>query len=192
MPVFSQASLSRVVCEAAVRFAWLMDRGPAVRNGSSAARWASSSAPRNAIRAYADSPPSASTPASSGRCSPVAPQKRDEVQALVSDAGLAFGYSQNGRARARLELESAQVSVPLKINVSELMAEMLPDSPSWYNIGSSVSHSLTGACETSTAPRPGDPLALTPDVMEVGAAAESAISASGLILETAALGRPSR
>jgi hypothetical protein len=25
MPLFSQASLSRVVCEAAVRFAWLMD-----------------------------------------------------------------------------------------------------------------------------------------------------------------------
>lgn len=27
MPLFSHASLSRVVCEAAVRFAWLMDPG---------------------------------------------------------------------------------------------------------------------------------------------------------------------
>jgi hypothetical protein len=31
--------------------------------------------------------------------------------------------------------------VPLKINVTELMAKLLPDSPSWYNIGSSVTDS---------------------------------------------------
>jgi hypothetical protein len=83
--------------------------------------------------------------------------ERDEVQALISDAGLTFGYSQNGRTRARLELESAQVPVPLKINVSELMAEMLPDSPSWYNIGSSVSHSLYWGLRDVDGSRAGDP-----------------------------------
>jgi len=73
--------------------------------------------------------------------------------------------------------------VPLKINVSELMAELLPDSPSWYNIGSSVTHSLYWGLRDINHSRPDQPLALTPSVLDVGAAAESAISASGLILD---------
>lgn len=73
--------------------------------------------------------------------------------------------------------------MPLKINVSELMAALLPDSPSWYNIGSSVSHSMYWGLRDVDHSRPGEPLALTPNVLDVGAAVESAISASALILD---------
>jgi hypothetical protein len=73
--------------------------------------------------------------------------------------------------------------VPLKINVTGLMAELLPDSPSWYNVGSSVTHSIYWGLRDVDGSRPGEPLALAPNVLDVGAAAESAISASGLILE---------
>jgi len=108
--------------------------------------------------------------------------EHDAVQELITGAGLTFGHRQNGKTRTRLELESPKVSVPLKINITELMAELLPDSPSWYNIGSSVTRSLYWGLRDVDGSRPGEPLALTPNVLDVGAAAESAISASGLIL----------
>jgi hypothetical protein len=109
--------------------------------------------------------------------------ERDAVQEKITGAGLTFGYTQNGKTRARLELDSPKVSVPLKINVTELMAEVLPDSPSWYNIGSSVTHSIYWGLRDVDGSRPGEPPALRPNVLDVGAAAESAISASGLILD---------
>jgi hypothetical protein len=48
-----------------------------------------------------------------------------------------------------------------------LMAELLPDSPSWYNVGSSVTYGIYWGLR----------------VLDVGAAVESAISASALILD---------
>jgi hypothetical protein len=88
--------------------------------------------------------------------------------------------------KTRLELEVPRASVSLRVNVSELMAVLLPDSPSWYNIGSSVTHSLYWGLRDVNGSRPGQPLALTPSVLDTGAAAESAISAVGLILERCA------
>ena len=186
MPLFSHASLSRVVCEAAVRFAWLMDpginseerivRGAVALFISAEERYKgvrglpAERFDRRALRSMHDS------------CS----VERHGVQELIADAGLTFGYSQNGKTKARLELESSKVSVPLKINVTELMAELLPDSPSWYNIGSSVTHSIYWGLRDVDHSNPGEPLALTPNVLDVGAAAESAVSASGLILERCA------
>jgi hypothetical protein len=113
----------------------------------------------------------------------VCAQECDAVEALIIGAGLTFGYDKIGKRKSRLELASANVSVPLQIIVSELMAELLPDSPSWYNIGSSVAHSYYWGLRDVNGSRPSQPLSLTPDVMAVGAAAETAISASALILD---------
>ena len=142
MPLFSHASLSRVVCEAAVRLAWLMDpdisseerivRGAVALFVSADERFKgvrrlpAERFDRRLHRQMLDS------------CT----AERDAVQELITGAGLTFGYTQNGKTKARLELESPQVSVSPKINVTDLMAELLPDSPSWYNIGSSVTHSI--------------------------------------------------
>jgi hypothetical protein len=112
--------------------------------------------------------------------------ERDAIQELITGVGLTFGYSRNGKTKARLDLESPKVSAPLTINVTELMAELLPESPSWYNIGSSVTHSLYWGLRDVDGSRPGEPPALTPNVLDVGAAAQSAISASGLILNRCA------
>lgn len=108
------------------------------------------------------------------------------VEDLVKGARLTFGYSRNGKTKARIELQSSNVSVPLDINVSELMTEMLPDSPTWYNIGSSVTHSLYWGLRDVNSSRPGEPLELTPKVLDIGAAAEAAISGSRLILDRSA------
>jgi hypothetical protein len=108
-------------------------------------------------------------------------QERDSIRKLIDDAGMVFG-SRKGNAKVRLELHSPKVAVDLKINISQLMAELLPDSPSWYNIGSSVTHSIYWGLRDVNQSRPGEPLAVTPSVLDLGAAVESAISASALIL----------
>ncbi len=109
--------------------------------------------------------------------------EREKVEELIAGAGLAFGYSRNGKNKARLELESPQVSVPLKLDITELTAELLSDSPSWYNIGSSVIHSYYWGLRDVDSASPGRRMALAPNMLDVGAAVESAISASGLIID---------
>ena len=183
MPLFSHASLSRVVCEAAVRLAWLMDPGISseerIVRGAVALFISADERFKGVRRLPAERFDRRVHRQMLDNCI----AERDAVQELITGAGLTFGYTQNGKTKARLELESPKVSVPLKINVTELMAELLPDSPSWYNIGSSVTHSLYWGLRDVDGSRPGEPLALTPNVLDVGAAAESAISAAGLILE---------
>jgi hypothetical protein len=110
-------------------------------------------------------------------------QEQDSIRKLIDGAGMAFGSSRKGSAKVRLELQSPKVTVPLKINITELMAELVPDYPSWYNIGSSVSHSIYWGLRDINHSRPGEPLALTPNMLDVGAAVISAISASALILD---------
>jgi hypothetical protein len=89
--------------------------------------------------------------------------ERDEVHELITSAGLTFRHSQNGKKKTHLDLESPKISLPLTVNVTELMAELLPDSPSWYNIGSSVTHSLYWGLRDVDGSRPGEAMALTPE-----------------------------
>lgn len=185
MPLFSQASVSRVICEAAVRFAWLMD--PDIISDKRLLRGAvalhvSAEERSKGVRAV----PSDFDPRAYQQMLQSCNQERDSIRKLISDAGMAFVSSQKGNVRVRLEMQSPKVAVPLKLNITELMAEMLPDSPSWYNVGSSVTHSIYWGLRDVNHSRPGEPLTLTPDVLDVGAAVESAISASALILDCCA------
>jgi hypothetical protein len=183
MPLFSHASVSRVVCEAAVRFGWLMDPdiGSAKRLVRGAvALYVSAEERSRGVRALpAERFPPQAYRQMLGSCR----QEQESIRGLIDGAGMAFGSPRKGNAKVRLEMHSPRVAEPLKINVSELMAGMLPDSPSWYNIGSSVSHSMYWGLRDVDHSRPGEPLALTPNVLDVGAAVESAISASALILD---------
>ena len=183
MPLFSQASMARVICEAAVRFAWLMD--PDISSAKRLVRGAV------ALHFSAEERSKGVRALSAERFDPriyeqmldSCSQERDSIGKLIDDAGMAFGSSRKGSAKIRLELQSPKVAVPLKINITELMAELLPDSPSWYNIGSGVTHSTYWGLRDVSHSRPGEALALTPNVLDVGAAVESAISSSALILD---------
>ena len=183
MPLFSQASVARVVCEAAVRFAWLMD--PDISSAKRLVRGAV------ALHFSAEERSKGVRALSAERFDPriyeqmldSCSQERDSIGKLIDGAGMAFGSSRKGSAKIRLELQSPKVAVPLKINITELMAELLADSPSWYNIGSGVTHSTYWGLRDVSHSRPGEALALTPNVLDVGAAVESAISSSALILD---------
>lgn len=186
MPLFSQASLSRVVCEAAVRLAWVMD--PDVSSAKRLVRGAVAlydSAEQRSKGVHA-LPANFLDPGIYQQMLDSCRREREDIRELIDSAGMTFGASRKGNTHARLEMQSPKVSVPLKINIGQLMAEWLSDSPSWYNIGSSVTHSLYWGLRDTNHSRPGEALALTPNVLDVGAAVESAISASALILDRGA------
>jgi hypothetical protein len=184
MPVFSHASLSRVVCEAAVRLAWFMD--PAISSEERVARGAaalldSAEERYKGVRAL---PAEKFAPAVLRGMVNSCTAERDDVQKLITDAGMTIGYTGAGKKRrkASVELETPSVSAPIKIRITSLMAELLPDEPSWYNVGSSVAHSYYWGLRDVDGSRPGEPMSLTPSVLDIGAAVLPAISASGLIL----------
>ena len=109
-------------------------------------------------------------------------EERDSARTMITDAGVTLVRSRDGKKIAWLRLASPKVSVPVKLDVLELMDALLPDSPSWYNIGSGVTHSQYWALRDAVSSPRAELLAMTPNLLEVGAAAESAISASALII----------
>lgn len=109
------------------------------------------------------------------------------VENLIKTAGIRLAPSRNQKSVARLELDSPKVSVPVKFDATEKTAELLPGVPSFYNLGSGIVHSyywMLRDCvpDQSTGPA----LAVQPDLMQVGAAAEAVINASVLIIDRCA------
>ena len=182
MPLFAYSSLARVVCEAAVRFAWIID--PVLSSEERIMRGAVS------LLVSADERLKGITAIPANRFSGNIYQKlvdncREEVtrvRAFITEAGLSLAPGKDGKTLARLELDSPKVSVPIRLDMTKLVGELLPDSPSWYNIGSAVVHSRFWGLRDSVLPAGSAAMALGPNLLEVGAAAQTAISASGLII----------
>jgi hypothetical protein len=103
------------------------------------------------------------------------------IKKLTTEAGVTLALARDGKKIARLELDSPKLSVPLKLDVTALMADLLPDSPSWYNVSSSVAHSYFWGLRDAVLPSGPGPMGIAPNILEVGAAAQTAISASALI-----------
>lgn len=76
MPLFSQASVSRVVCEAAVRFAWLMDPGVSSAKRLVRGAVALHLSAEERSREFARFPPNASPRRPTSRCSTAAAASR--------------------------------------------------------------------------------------------------------------------
>jgi hypothetical protein len=74
MPLFSHASLSRVICEAAIRFAWLMDPGISSEERIMRGAAACTTVPTNAPRGSAGSRPNAPASAPITTCPTGAPK----------------------------------------------------------------------------------------------------------------------
>lgn len=180
--LFAHVSLSRVACEAAVRCAWLMDSkiSPEERFMRGAAMLLDSAEER--LRGAKGIPTDRFHPSARQQMISNCTDERNWVQELIEDVGVRLVPSRKGKTIASLELESPQIKVPIKLNVTKLMTELLPESASWYHPGSSVVHSLYWGLRDAVGSAPGETLALTPPMLELGAAAETVISASGLIL----------
>jgi hypothetical protein len=182
MSLFAHASLSRVVCEAAVRFAWIVDSevGSEERIIRGAVALLVSADER--LRGVMRIPTGHFDPRLRQMMIDNCTAERESARALITGAGVILVRSGDGKRVTRLELKAPKVRVPVQLDVTELMAKLLPDSPSWYNISSSIAHSHFWGLRDAVFSTGGEALEMTPDLMDVAAAAQCAISASGLII----------
>ena len=184
MSLYAHTTMSRSVAEAAVRHAWLLD--PSVNYDERITRYAAVAyyGAENRLKGARQSlVREAAQPVREliiDRCS----TDFDQVRSLIDQAGMNLGLDYKGKNVARIELRGSDVKVPIKFETGPLMEKLLEESPGWYLLSSGVSHSAPWILDSAvTGDRSGSALSLTPDLLEVAAASQTAISASALILE---------
>jgi len=183
MSLYAHTTLSRSVAEAAVRHAWLLDRSVSYEQRMT--RYAAvtyygaenklKGANQSLVRVPQQVRDSLINKASA---------ELDQVRALIDQAGMDLGLDRRGRDVARIKLRGSDVATPIKFETGQLMEELLGESPGWYLLSSGVSHSGPWVLHSAVVgDRTGPELSLTPDLLEVAGASQTAISASELILE---------
>jgi hypothetical protein len=182
MPLFSYSSLSRVACEAAVRFAWIIDVEVSCEERVMRGAVSLLVSANERLKGVMAIPDTHFNESLRRKLIDNCQTEVNSAEALITGAGLTLARGRDGKTFARLELDSPKISVPVKLDITKLMGEMLPDSPSWYNVGSSVVHSRFWGLRDAVISAGPDSLELGPNLLEVGAAAQTAISASGLII----------
>ncbi len=184
MSLYAHTTLSRSVAEAAVRHAWLLD--PSVDYEERITRYAAVTyyGAENRLKGAKQSLIREATQRARelliNKCS----VEFDQVRALIHQAGMDLGLDRRGRDVVRIELRGSDVTIPIKFETGPLMEKLLADSPGWYLLSSGVSHSAPWVLHSAViGDRVGAELSLTPDLLEVAAASQTAISASALVLE---------
>ncbi|HTU74090.1 MAG TPA: hypothetical protein VMG38_11290 [Trebonia sp.] len=184
MSLYAHVTLSRSVCEAAVRHAWLLD--PSISYGERITRSAAMLS-YNIGNRLKGARQGLGRGADSRIAQPIIAKcaaEFDDIHELIQHAGLDVVYDRNGHDVASVKLPGTGVKVPVKFETGPLMEELLPESPGWYLQSSGISHSATWLLDGAVLEGRGGPeLSFTPDLMEVAAATQTAISASGLIIE---------
>jgi hypothetical protein len=185
MSIFAHTTLSRSVCEGAVRLAELLDavvdfevrlaRGGAMLLASATQRAS------GITKVSSDRWPNPVRQALTDRCE----AEVASVSALIISAGLLVRNGPRNARPSRVEVPGTGESAVLAPKIGPLMEKLLPEAPDWYGISSGVSHSVPWVLQTAVISSLNDPfLRLTPDLLEVGAAVQSAIAAASLAVTT--------
>lgn len=184
MPLYAHVTMSRSVAEAAVRHEWLLD--PAIsyeeRITRSAAMLSNSVANRlkGARQSLGHIDSRIGQPIIADRETEVG-----QVHDRIRGAGLNVVYDKNGRDVASIRHPTANVKAAVKLETGPRMEKLLPESPGWHLQSSGIAHSVPWLLDSAVIDGLAGPeLSLTTDLMEVAAAAETAISASALIIRT--------
>jgi hypothetical protein len=183
MSLYAHTTLSRSVCEAAVRHAWLLDSSITYEERitrSAAMLFANT---ENRLAGARQVPVHNVGATTAQKLIDNCAAEHDQVCKLLERAGMDRALDRTGKKTARIELRNPVTKVAVKLDMGPLMNSLLPDSPGWYRISSGIAHSAAWVLSDAIAGTSGPDLALTPDLMEVAAAAESSISASALIIE---------
>jgi hypothetical protein len=182
MSLFSHTTLSRSVCEAAVRLSWLMDPEISYEERitrSAAVTYYGAKSKLKGAKQGLTRVPDEVRQTIVDRCE----GDFNQISELIGQAGMDFGRDRNGKI-FRIELNDSEVKALLDPKTGPLMEELLADSPGWYSLSSAVAHSTPWVLDSSIVGDRGAPeLSLTPDQLEIAASALAAIAGSALILE---------
>lgn len=184
MSLYAHITLSRSVAEAAVRHAWLLD--PSISYEERITRYAAMEyyGGENKLKGARQSLAGKATQQDSEWVIDKCSAEFDQVRALIDQAGMDLGLDRHGRDVTRIELRGSDVRIPIRFETGPLMEKLLAESPGWYLISSGISHSGPWVLDSAVVGDPSAPeLSLTPNLLEVAAASQTAISASALILE---------
>jgi len=182
MSMFAHVTLSRSVCEAAVRHAWLLD--PAISYEERTTRSAAvlfgnvENRLKGARESLANLDVRIANPIID-KCA----AEYEQICRHISRAGMDLARDRNGKKIVRVELNNTDVKVPIKLDIGPLVLALLPESPGWYTMSSGTAHSGVWMLDSAVVGERGGPeLQMTPDFLELASAAETAISASGLLI----------
>lgn len=185
MSLYAHTTLSRSVCEAAVRHAWLLDASLGYEERITRSASALITNTENRLKGIRDAPERNMGAQMKQMLVDNCTAEDRQVREIINRAGMDLVPEARGRKTARVELRGTAVKVPVKLDIGPLMAKLLPESPGWYLLSSGIAHSAAWVLHAAvTGPANGPELALTPDLLEVAAAAETAISGSALIIHT--------
>lgn len=185
MSLYAHTTLSRSVCEAAVRHSWIL--GASLSYEERIARSAAGliANTENRLKGAREAPEINMGADIKQKMVAHCTTEDSQVRKLIGRAGMDLVPAAGGRRTARVELRGTTVKASVKVDIGPLMENLLPESPGWYLLSSGIAHSATWVLHTAMAgPANTSEFALTPDLMELAAAAETAISATALIIRT--------
>lgn len=183
MSLFAHVTLSRSVCEAAVRHAWLLD--PAISYEERITRSAATlfGNAENRLKGAKESLANLDVRIANPIVDKCATEY-EQTYGLIGRAGMDLARDRNGKKIVRVELCNTDAKVPIKLDIGPLVLALLPESPGWYTMSSGTAHSGVWMLDSAVVGGRGGPqLELTPDLLELASAAETAISASGLLID---------
>jgi hypothetical protein len=162
MPLYAHTTLSRSVCEAAVRHAWLLGASLSYEERITRSAAGLIANTENRLKGAKDAPErnmgAQMKQALVDNCT--AEDRR--VRELIERAGMDLVPEARGRKTARVELRGTAVKGPVKVDIGPLMAELLPESPGWYLLSSGIAHSAAWVLHAAvTGPASKPELALT-------------------------------
>lgn len=184
LPIYAHATLSRSACEAAVRLSWHLDATVDYEIRVARSAVALHDSALNQLKGAQHTPRTLPTQLRS-RLIENAQAEHDRVMKLIDSAGMARIPDARGKRTAWIELSDSGTRIPVKLDIGPLMDQLLPDSPGWYNLSSGVAHSATWMLRDAVVSGEDELyVRLQPNLLDIAAAVQSAISASALIIET--------
>jgi hypothetical protein len=188
MSLYAHTTLSRTVCEAAVRHAWLLDASLSYDDRITRSTATLIANTENRLKGVRDAPERNMGAQRQQMLVDNCTAEDEQVRQLIGQAEMDLIPEARGRKTARIELRGTAAKAPVKLDIGPLMAELLPESPSWDLLSSGIAHSAAWILHAAVTGQVNVPeLALTPDLLEVAVATESAISGSALIIKTHAI-----
>lgn len=180
LSVFSHTSISRDVCEAAVRACWQMDPTISVRKRLLRGLVAWYNGVQDQIRSSKQMPPDFPGHAQIERHLASEEQRfLDRVAAADVSAVL----DRRGEKIASFQL--GEEKVPVKFTATEEIGAALSGSHGWYSISSAASHASPWVLMDAVISTQNDDfMHLSPNMAEAGAAAMVSIDAAALVIET--------